>query len=189
MNDNANNISVDVGDLNPRDGWRVREFEANLDDSISLWLEFVQGGVPQEPHSPCLMKWPQDTSINSGERERLRAVATAIARFANLGGPMAAVRDLVQKIEDSGLTLDWPGWNVLDTHQEPDDVVHYLVNEAGQVLVWAEDAYFEMTTLAELNQDLLHESEDLPAREAPPPEGPDPVGPSRGRLPGPGDSG
>jgi len=183
----SNNVIANPEDTNPRDGWRVKEFEASMDDSISLWLEFVQDGVPREEHSFCLRRWLQDTSINSGQRERLRAVVTAIARYANLGGPLSALDDVVRRMEDTGLVIDWAGWSVLDTHQEPDDVIHYLVNGAGEVLVWAEDSYFELTTLDELNQDLLHESEDVPNREDPPPEGPDPIGPGGGVLPGPRD--
>ncbi|KKL62184.1 hypothetical protein LCGC14_2187760, partial [marine sediment metagenome] len=79
----------------PRDGWRVKEFAASTDDTISLWLEFVQDGVPQGESSFCLRYWPQDTSVNSGQRERLRAAVTAIARYANLGGELPVLEEII----------------------------------------------------------------------------------------------
>ena len=102
----SNNVSVNVEDANPRDGWRVKEFDASTDDTISLWLEFVQDGVPQGESSFCLRYWPQDTSVNSGQRERLRAAVTAIARYANLGGELPVLEEIVRRIEATGLSLD-----------------------------------------------------------------------------------
>lgn len=159
----SNNVIAKLEDTNPRDGWRVKEFESSKDGSISLWLEFILDGEPREEFSTELAKWSDDSHENDGQRRRLKAAAVAIARFANLGGNTDDLHVILGVISQVGLTLDWEGqgWHVMDTQQEPDDVYHYLANAEGQVLVWYEDVYIEMTTLDELHRDLVDENEDL----------------------------
>jgi len=196
-------VNADAASMNSRDGWRVKEFESSMDDSISLWLEFVLDGVVQEGYAYRLKEWPADSCENSGERKRLYAVARAVARFANLGGDTQELRDVIQTLEDTGLTMGWEeaGWFVLDTFQEPGDtaeVRHYFLRD-DRVLVWAEDSSVEEISLDDLYEELsTNEDESLLDQEGVSGQGPDhaeglddlisgPDGPGRGpRLPGHG---